>query len=198
MTTRTLEERKSDHLKACFDVNKRDYDYKIYKAIRKYGIEHFKFSIIEKCNDENLPEKEKYYIKLYDSVVNGYNEAYGGKGKPLWSEKQVEACKILYENGWLLQDISDLFKSNPQTVGKKLREMYGIDTKDNSNKNNCKKIMAINNDKQIKFESITSAAEYIIKNNFSKTNKVRTAISRISEVLNKDKRTIYGFKWISI
>lgn len=97
MTTRMLEERKSDHLKVCFDVNRRDYDYKIYKAIRKYGIEHFKFSIIEKCNDENLPEKEKYYIKLYNSVVNGYNEAYGGKGKPLWSEKQVEACKVLYE-----------------------------------------------------------------------------------------------------
>ena len=198
MTTRTLEKRKADHLNACFDPAKREYGYKIYKAIRKYGVEHFKFSIIEECDNEDLPRKEKYYIKLYNSVIDGYNETYGGKGKTLWSDKQIEACKILYDNGWLLQDISDLFKSSVKTVSRKLRERYNIDTKNNSNKNNCKKIVGIKNDEQIKFESISLAAEYIVKNNISKTNSIRTAISKISNVLNIKERTAYGYTWITI
>ena len=97
-----------------------------------------------------------------------------------------------------MQDISDLFKSSVKTVSRKLRERYNIDTKNNSNKNNCKKIVGIKNDEQIKFESISSAAEYIVKNNISKTNSVRTAISKISNVLNIKERTAYGYTWITI
>lgn len=44
----------------------------------------------------------------------------------------------------------------------------------------------------------TLAAEYIVKNNISKTNSVRTAISKISNVLNIKERTAYGYTWITI
>lgn len=131
-TKRNLNIRKEDHLKSYNNKNLRMYNFKIYKAMREFGIENFKFETIEICKNEQLGERERYYIKLYDSKNNGYNEAIGGEGKPLWTDKQIEACKILYENNWLLKDISDLFNSNPKTVGKKLREKYNIDTKKNS------------------------------------------------------------------
>ena len=98
------------------------YEFKIYKAMRKYGVKNFLFETIEKCQANELDEKERYYIERYNSRNNGYNEAIGGKGKPLWTDKQLEACKILYDNHWLLKDISNLFNSNPSTVGKKLKE----------------------------------------------------------------------------
>lgn len=194
MTKRTLEQRKADHLKAYKDQNKRDYNYKIYKAFRKYGIDNFEFSVVEQCKDNELGEKEKYYINKFNTILDGYNEALGGEGKPLWTDKQIEACKILYENGWLLKEISDLFKSNPSTVGRKLKEKYGINTKENANKMNCRQIIAINKNERLKFDSVSIAAKYVVENNLSKTQKVRTAISKISEVIGTNKFR-YGFKW---
>ncbi|MFA2720635.1 GIY-YIG nuclease family protein [Bacillus paranthracis] len=53
----------------------------ICKAIRKYGFENFEWEIICKCeNQEELNEKEKYYIAFYNSYKNGYNSNLGGGG----------------------------------------------------------------------------------------------------------------------
>lgn len=49
-------------------------DYPLYKAIRKYGIENFSFSIIEECQISELASKEDYWISFYNSYIpNGYN-----------------------------------------------------------------------------------------------------------------------------
>ena len=52
----------------------------LYLAIRKYGLENFTFEIIEKVNKEGLNEREKYWIKYYNSYNNGYNQTIGGDG----------------------------------------------------------------------------------------------------------------------
>lgn len=46
----------------------------------KYGECNFKFNIIEKCKEDDLLEREKYWIKFYDSFNNGYNQTEGGEG----------------------------------------------------------------------------------------------------------------------
>ena len=51
----------------------------IHMAIKKYGIENFEFSIIEECSEQELDEKEKYWIAYYDSYRTGYTETDGGK-----------------------------------------------------------------------------------------------------------------------
>ena len=54
-------------------------DFLIHKAIRKYGKENFKFSIIEECDISLLNEKECYWINFYNSIIpNGYNMIQGG------------------------------------------------------------------------------------------------------------------------
>lgn len=55
------------------------YETTIGKTIKKEGIENFEFTIIEECTIEELEEKEKYYIKIYDSYNNGYNKTLGGE-----------------------------------------------------------------------------------------------------------------------
>lgn len=53
----------------------------IHDAMRKYGIENFDFTIIGWFKDYN--EKEKYYIKINNSLVpNGYNILEGGNEPP--------------------------------------------------------------------------------------------------------------------
>lgn len=53
--------------------------YAIYNAFKKYGIDNFKFEIIEECPEDILNEREKYWIKFYNSLSpNGYNMTLGG------------------------------------------------------------------------------------------------------------------------
>ena len=52
---------------------------KIYNAIKEYGWESFKHEILFVTTDVNIAsEKEKEFIKLYDTVNNGYNSQSGG------------------------------------------------------------------------------------------------------------------------
>lgn len=196
MTKRSVETRKLDHMKSYKNNNSRSYGFKIYRAMRKYGFDKFEFSTIEECDNSELEKREKYYIELYDTIANGYNETLGGSGKPLWTDKQMEACKVLYENGWLLKDISDVFKSNPKTVGRKLRENYNIDTKENSVRKSSKPIIGVNKNKEsIEFLSISEAARYLSKNNLTQNKDMFSIMDKIEISLHDNGKTAYGFKW---
>ena len=46
---------------------------KLYKAMMEDGLWNFSFEILETCSKEELNEKEKYYIQLYQSYEYGYN-----------------------------------------------------------------------------------------------------------------------------
>ena len=63
----------------------------LYQAIRKYGLENFSFEILEECSRDLLDEREKYWIKFYNSYFDGYNETIGGQGSA-WS-----SCKLTYD-----------------------------------------------------------------------------------------------------
>ena len=53
---------------------------KISRAIQKYGKYDFVYGVIEDIDDNNLlDEREKYWIKFYDAVKNGFNIKEGGK-----------------------------------------------------------------------------------------------------------------------
>ena len=58
-------------------------DYKkltvIDKARKKYpDFEQWTYEILEFCNPNELNDREQYYINLYDTFKNGYNETSGG------------------------------------------------------------------------------------------------------------------------
>ena len=55
-------------------------EYPLYRAFRKYGLENFSFEILEYCQENELNEKEKYYISLYQTFGQGYNQTEGGEG----------------------------------------------------------------------------------------------------------------------
>ena len=64
-----------------FDEKYKGSGQLISKAIKKYGFENFKCEIIEKCNSEQeLNDKEAYWINIYDAVNNDnfYNLQTGG------------------------------------------------------------------------------------------------------------------------
>ena len=56
---------------------------KLYKAIQEYGLENFTFELLAECNQNELNEKEKYFIELYQADTFGYNSTGGNKGATL-------------------------------------------------------------------------------------------------------------------
>lgn len=73
-----IKKRWREHRSAAYNLNSKDYNMVIYRAIRKYGLNNFSFSILETCEIEELNEKEKYWIQNYDSKNKGYNVSLGG------------------------------------------------------------------------------------------------------------------------
>lgn len=200
MTSRTVEERWNEHLKSYNNTNSRMYNFKIYKAMREFGIENFYYEVIEECDNSKLSEREKYWIAYYDTTFCGYNTALGGAGKTLISKYKEKAMHDLYINGWMLEEIERAINVNKSDIGEILRNKYLIDTKKNSIKSFGKLVLAVNkydeNDTYT-FDSISNAARFLVNNQKTRTKKIECVISKISNVINKESRTAYGYKWIA-
>lgn len=73
-----VNKRKSYHLWLL--RNNSHFNPKLQNAFNKYGEENFEFVILEKCNKEELDDKEIEYINRYNTTNNGYNICEGGEG----------------------------------------------------------------------------------------------------------------------
>ena len=67
---------------------------KLRRAAKKYGQKNFVFTTIEECQEELLPEREKYYCSLFSKKML-YNIADPGKGGNLGEEVNKKIKKIL-------------------------------------------------------------------------------------------------------
>lgn len=73
-----IAKRWSQHAKAGLGIDTRPHN-KLYQAMIKDGIWNFSWELLEKCPKEELDEKEKFYIDLYEAKVFGYNSTVGNK-----------------------------------------------------------------------------------------------------------------------
>ena len=64
--------------KRCDKLEK--FNSQLYADFQTMGLNYFKFEIIERCNESELDEKERYWINFYDSMNTGYNLQSGGSG----------------------------------------------------------------------------------------------------------------------
>lgn len=112
ITTKSLEERFEGHLNRMRQGDKRH----LYCAMRKYGIENFSIEQIDSAlTYEELLEKEKYYIKLFNSCEDGYNLTYGGDTNPM----EMETVKKAHDQKMREQSVRDKIS---QTMKEKYRD----------------------------------------------------------------------------
>lgn len=71
-------------------------------SFKKYGVENFSFDILEECSEEELDDKEKYYISLFNSTNKniGYNITFGGTGGKMPSDIIEKMKKTKAKNGY--------------------------------------------------------------------------------------------------
>ena len=71
-------DRWKQHAKCGLDIDT-PVGNKLYKAMIAEGLQNFSWELLEACPREQLNEKERYYIELYDSTTFGYNSLSGVK-----------------------------------------------------------------------------------------------------------------------
>lgn len=119
-----IEKRWEEHKRKPFLEKSEDYNYPLYQAIRKYGLENFTFEIIEECPQEELNSKEEYYIGLYESFPpsnnKGYNQTPGGGNQQWYRKLSPEIFEsILYDlkNSELTQlQIAEKYQLDKMTI----------------------------------------------------------------------------------
>lgn len=93
--SRNIEQRWTNHISDAFNNKSDRYNYPLYLAIRKYGINNFDFSILEECTSDCLNDREIYWIKQY---APEYNQTTGG-------EYNIVAQKLTFEQVQQIQQI---------------------------------------------------------------------------------------------
>lgn len=83
-----IESRIKDHFYKKYSDNKR-YHGVIDKEIRKIGVDNFSWEVLKECSREELNYYEKYYISLYNSLIDGYNIKSGGSSLYNSQERKV-------------------------------------------------------------------------------------------------------------
>ncbi|NFO99068.1 hypothetical protein FDC62_12905 [Clostridium botulinum] len=155
-TSETLQKRFKRHM----GYQKNEHDTKFYRAIRKYGVENFAIEQIDTANtQEELDDKEMYWIEQYNAINKGYNsKSTKGKcgGDTLSNHPNKEAISQKIR-------MSKLGDNNPmRKYGGLKGQKNGMFGKSGSLNPNAKKVVVIdiNTNEYLIFDSMTDVQKY--------------------------------------
>ena len=187
-TERSIEERFREH---CKDYTRRDFEKRpLYRAMKKYGIEHFHIELLEET--DNPEEREVYWIEQKRSFKDGYNATLGGDGKHYIDYDLVIAMYLELQNQ---NEVARRMGINPDTVHVILKSNnVEILKKSEVSAMVTGKIInqySLDGEYIQSFPSAKAAAESLGK--ISSTSN--GASSHISDVCRGKRKTAYGYKW---
>lgn len=97
-------------------------DIEIVNAMKEIGAENFYFILLENCEDDVADEREKYYIKKFDSYKNGYNHTIGGLGTNYLTDEDIQECRDLLIMGKTIGEIETITHINHKTLKRELEK----------------------------------------------------------------------------
>jgi len=187
--------RKSQHK----NETTKDTNSKFGQALLKYGYENFKYEVIIKFNPtldlvklkRVLNKLERRYIKLYNSIENGYNLVKGGEG--VLGLKHSDETKEKFKNRIFTEETRK--KISEGVTGKNKGRVFSeeVRKKNSDSRTNKKRVIQLELDGTIinTFSSINDAADSI--ENSTATKKTKN--NRISDVCNGRRKLAYDFIW---
>lgn len=118
-----ITKRWSAEKRRAFNSDDDAYNTLLSRAFRKYGIEAFKFEVLEECSKEHLDEREKYFIAKFKSnnIDFGYNLTSGGQGAPnlnfkLTNQDVATIKQLLKETNIPQKEIAIQFNVGEDTI----------------------------------------------------------------------------------
>lgn len=193
-TELSIEERFKEHCKEVF--RREDEKRPLYRAMRKYGKEHFHISLIEETNSPN--ERETYWIEKKQSFKNGYNATLGGDGKRyldynliISTYKEVNNC----------QRVADILNIGVDSVYRVLRSnSIKIRPPQEVSKERCSKKIGMYKDIEKRnliksFSSISDAARYLQEIKVTSYAKINGIASHIGQAYKGKRKSACGYYW---
>ena len=198
-TIASLERRFKEH---CADSTRRDDENRpLYRAMNKYGIEHFSIHLIEECADEDASAREQYWIGFYKSYTEGYNATLGGEGRPYIDISNV---LLLWNNGYGIRQIANEMGHDTKWISILLKN-NGISAEEITSRGmqlslegSIKGVEMLDKktEEVIKtFASTREAARFIIQEQGLKPSNEGGYSGHISEACQGKRKTCQGYKW---
>lgn len=192
-TNLSIEKRFQQHK---LDSNREHIEIRpLYRAMNKYGIEHFFIEKIEECRPEEASEREQYWIDFYNSYEEGYNATKGGDGKLLFDHKAI--LEQLYKTPYG-KEVAEQFGCSKDLV-------YQIAKQNNIHLKNRGQEKLLKSSKSIaqytkvgeyirSFPSTAEAARWCYENGY--VNNLSGGVrSHIGDVAKGKRKSAYGFVW---
>lgn len=116
--SKCIEKRWQNHKTDAFNSVSHSYNNPLYRSIRKYGLNNFSFEVLEECLIEELNQKERDYIKKYNSFFDGYNLTLGGdaSGNKINKEKIIGVIKDLETTELYHREIAEKWNISKEMV----------------------------------------------------------------------------------
>lgn len=170
------------------------YDFKFYRAIRKYGTDAFDIYDLGTFEESLLEEKEIEYIEICDSYRNGYNSTLGGDGNKLYGQisvDDIQQCIAIYDSGERIEFISKLLGLPYRDVAKIVRDNCTV--RDNKYRSKPIAMLSEKREFQQEFESLYAVYKWLCKN--YNPNVVIYNVYYLVKKAALSGNTAYGHKW---
>lgn len=108
-----------DRWKEHISASKYNPEYAIHRAISKYGIDNFKFRVLEECSLDKVEEREIHYISKFNTFYEGYNRTPGGNIRYDTDAKPITQYN---KKGERIQDFASITDAG-EYIGKEITAM---------------------------------------------------------------------------
>lgn len=179
-TRRTIDQRWQQHIS-----DSKKSNAVIYRAMRKYGVQHFSISEIEECPDEELNDREIYWIDYYNSYYNGYNSTLGGQGAQTINYDAIIETFMTNHNITATAKELNIGLSTVRDVVRKHKIEYDKD------RSLPKKIEMIDPETKQVIQTFSSINEASLYNENWQRETIRDAVSG-------RRKSVYGYFWKEI
>lgn len=207
-TIHTINSRFKNHIKEAQnprkDKKRNTLHCPLYLAMRKYGTNHFFVEQIEQCGNEQLDEKERYWIAYFNSYRNGYNATIGGQEKgSIIPKEEKELWWEEYVSGKRVKEISEKYHRNCNTISKffaeekqpeytqihkKIMAKTAVKNSSNSHKKHLKRLIVQYDLKGKYIKTIYSSEDIDILN-------ADNVCCCVKAILRKGNHYAYGYQW---
>ena len=194
-TIKTADQRWKEHLSHIFGQHENDKNKHLYRAMRKYGVENFKFEVLQDNIEtyEQLDKAEIYWIDYYNTFLYGYNETQGGQkyhsylpNKDIINDYlQTKSARKTAANFGLDHSTVDNILNVNGVPRFSHREAVG------------KKIGIKKENFYQEFNSVKDCAEWFANQDFCRTSKAESVRTSL-KAARRENKTYYGFEIINI
>ena len=172
----------------------------LYQAMRQYGIDNFSWEIVETCLPEELNEKEKYWIKYYNSFKEGYNATNGGQGTIV----DYSIIYKLWDEGLTISEIAEQIPCALTTVRNALHGYSAYSVKESHKRGGLQAYKtAVKNNGNKDDDTLPTVFQYALDGKFIQAWKSTKEVQRelginaasIGKVMRNKRLSAGGFRW---